>query len=118
MQFILLIEFSSIDVSFIFPLQNSISSRSIMEISIEIIILSYLQALTFKVIVFETSSIFEILRVKMAIVCFSRVVHKISLIIGAICKNVSSFSMSFSILEKSNIERSIYFVHFSKPIWF
>ena len=115
MELVLVVKSSLVDVLTILcsPLELAFLLGSMEENSLELVTLSFLEGLPMKFIVLEASLVDELIGMVFSIVGIGLVVSELSLVEGTIWKNIGSFSAGFSIVELSQENSSIAFVHFS-----
>ena len=95
------------------PLELAFLLGSVEENSLKLVAFSFLEGLPMKFIVLEASLIEEWIGMVFPIVGIGLVVSELSLVEWTIWKNIGSFSAGFSIVELSQENSSIAFVHFS-----
>lgn len=81
MELIFLVEWTSIDIRTVTPLESTFSSYPIFEIPLKDITFPLLYALTLETVVLETSHVVNSLGEKLTVVRISRVVAELSIVV-------------------------------------
>ena len=120
MELVIFIEkpFVNVSIIMVHPSQGSYGSFSFFISTLKTIVFSFFCSLPIKGIIFKTSFIIHLIRLIVSDSTISTIIPKLSLIKRPIVKDVDPFSFGFAILEVSNVNTSIRFIHFSKAIRF
>lgn len=120
MELVLLVESSLVLVLAIGcdPLQNTLSPCSISVMSFEIMMFGFLLAEAVKGVVLEATSVGKVLGFIESLtfkgLCF--VVVELSTVVRAVIEDKDSSTLGVAMLEVSNVETAVFFVHFTETM--
>ena len=116
MEFVVLIESSSINMAAVIPLERSLGSHAFMKLSFINIPLPLFNSLPLELVVLETAFIMDSLRQEFAAMGLRAVMVEISAVERSISEDVSSLPVCVAMVEIPQVNRAVRFVHGAETV--